>query len=167
MSSHIGIAFFTADGFPVQWVIVLSSSEDSSKPFNGPVWCGTLIESVNGRVESWRHCEQGLTTFSPDLLIFGVVTVGKVGLPARDIRGSIFNRAWTAQDSRNSNDGSKYPPTDAYVRRVLFYLCDIKTISLPARVKNNFSGHIAGLLSRIGECRMSRVVTTCPVIPIA
>jgi hypothetical protein len=165
-STNIGIAFYTANGFPVQWVIVLSSSADPSKPFDGPVWCGTLIESVNGRVESWRQCEQGLITFSPHLFLFGVVNVGNINQPESNIRGSIFNRAWSAQDSRSGTNGGKYPPTDAYVRQVLSYLCQKKAISLPPRVKNNFSGHFEGLLSRIGECRMSNMVNTCPVIPI-
>jgi hypothetical protein len=108
-STYIGIAFYTSKEYPMQWVIVLSSRQQ----FDGTVWCGTLIDSVNGRVESWRSCEHSPATFAPHLSFLGIVMVGKVDRPASDIQGSIFNKVWKEQDSRRGKD--QYPPTDEYV----------------------------------------------------
>ena len=158
-STYIGIAFYTSKEFPMQWVIVLSSRQQ----FDGTVWCGTLIDSVNGRVESWRACEHSPATFAPYLSFLGIVMVGKVDRPASDIQGSIFNKVWKEQDSRRGKD--QYPPTDEYVCWALLHLCNEKTITLPPLVKNNFSGHFAERLSKLRERSRSKV-TQYLIIPI-
>jgi hypothetical protein len=126
------------------------------------VW-RTLIDSVNGRVESWRSCEHSPATFAPHLSFLGIVMVGKVDRPASDIQGSIFNKVWKEQDSRRGKD--QYPPTDEYVCWALLHLCNEKTITLPPLVTNNFSGHFAERLSKLRKRSRSKV-TQYLIIPI-
>jgi hypothetical protein len=156
-STHIGIAFYALNGFPVQWVIVLSSCKRFD---SATVWCGTVIESVNGFVESWNECDKSPATFAPYLSFLGIVMVEKVEKQASDIRQSISKLEWKAQ-----NPGDKYPPSDEYVRRVLLHLCTEKIISLPRRVKNNLSRHIIDRLSKLREKTLSKI-NVYPIIPI-
>ncbi|KAF8473727.1 hypothetical protein DFH94DRAFT_764100 [Russula ochroleuca] len=159
--THIGIAFYTLDGFPRQWVIVLSSCQH----FNSTVWCGTIIDSVNGWVESWAICENSPATFAPHLSLLGVIKVETVNKEASDIVRSISNLAWKAQESRNCNGGKKYPPSDEYVRQVVLHLCRERTITLPPRVKVTFTTHIEGRISKLREKSASKI-NMYPIIPI-
>ena len=143
-TTYIGIAFNTANGFPMQWSIVLSDNEQ----FNGTMACGTLFDTVNGWVESWRTCTGNLTVLAPYLSVLGIIKVGKVDCPVRDMKYFIYNKVWKTQASPSGN-GPRYPPTDEYVRDSLLYLCGQRIISLPPSVTGNFVNHIAALLPRL------------------
>jgi hypothetical protein len=87
----------------------------------------------------------GLRTFAPHLFYPGIVVVGEVNELATNIMQTISNLPWKAEDARAS--GCKYPPTDEYVHRALFYLDQGNIISLPPSVKSNFTYHIGERLS--------------------
>ena len=136
-TTYVGIALNTAQGFPIQWSIVLSDNEE----FNGIMLCGTVIDSVNGWVESWSWCRQSLTTLAPYLSVLGIIKVGKVCLSAKDIHRLISNKVWTAQGGKRD----AYPPTQEFVRLNVLYLYNQRAISLPPSVMGNFIDHITGL----------------------
>jgi hypothetical protein len=163
--THIGIAFYTMEGFPLQWVIVLSSCQR----FNSTVWCGTVIESVIGRspgwVESWSKCENSPATFSPHLFLLGIIKVDTVNEQPSDIIESISTLAWKPQDVRGDDGGKKYPPSDEYVRQVILHLCNERVITLPPRVKITFATHIGERLSKLREKPASKI-NTYPIVPI-
>jgi hypothetical protein len=156
-TTYIGIAFNTAHGFPMQWSIVLSDNER----FNGTMLCGTLIDSVNGWVESWRWCRQSLTTLAPYLSVLGIIKVGKVDRPVRDIHHSIFNKVWNAQDGKG---GAMYPPTNEFVRLNLLYLCNERTISFPPGVMDNFTNYITGLTRKLQEKHTGTQYSIIPIV---
>jgi hypothetical protein len=159
-STYIGIALYTLNGFPTQWVIVLSSCQ----LFDSNVWCGTVIDSVNGWVQSWTKLECSPAAFAPHLFLSGVIMVQKANRLPTDIKQSIIsNLAWRAQEPRR--DGTDYPPSDEYVRQVLLHLCKEKTISLPPRVKIHFAEHVRERLSKLQERPISKI-DQYPIIPI-
>ncbi len=160
-STYIGIAFYTREGYPVQWAIVLSTY----KRFDNSVWCGAIIETVEGWVEKWKHCDKSPATLEPYLTLLGVITVKKVGEPLGDVYQSISSLGWKAQNSRGGREGNKYPPSNDYVRRVLLHLCNDKIITLPPKVKNNFNMHVEERLSRFQEKHPPKF-NQYPVIPL-
>lgn len=158
-STYIGIALYALNGFPMQWVIVLSTCQR----FDSNVWCGTVINSVNGCVESWTKLESSPATFAPHLFLTGIIMVQKADRLPTDIKQSIIsNLAWRAEERRDVND---YPPSDEYVRQVLLHLCKERTISLPARVKIHFAEHIRERLSKL-QARPISKINQYPIIPI-
>jgi hypothetical protein len=147
-STYIGIAFLTADGYPHQSAIVLSTHMQ----FGDAVLSGTVIESVNGRVVSWKHSNKSPSSFEPYLRLVGVITVAKVNGQPSDIYESIKSLGWKAQDARANSDSLKETYSNDYVCRALLDLCNKRTISLPSNMKNNLDGYITdglcGLLRR-------------------
>ena len=158
-STYIGIAFYALEGYPMHWVIVLSTCQR----FDSTVLCGTVIESVNGWVESWTKSEKSPATFAPYMSLLGVIMVEKVNMLADDIIRSISNLPWKVKTSRV--DGYKYPPSHEYVLQVLLHLCKEKTITLPPRVKHNPEKHIKERLSKLQEKPVSKT-NTYSIIPI-
>jgi hypothetical protein len=143
ISTHIGIAFYAKDGFPHQSAIVLSTH----MRFDNTVFCGTVIETVNGLAVSWRECPKSSATFEPYLKLVGIITVANVDNQPSQILESIQRLEMKGQDVRASRDGLKEPHSNDYVHRVLLDLYNKRTISLPLNVKNDLDGYItAGLL---------------------
>lgn len=157
--THIGVAAFTLNGYPIQWVIVLSSCPYF---YSNTKWCGTVIESVNGWKVSWKTCENSPTSFAPYTTLMGIINVGTVNQQPNDIIRSTSTIAWNPQ---HSGGGKKYPPTDEYVRQVIFHLCNNRTIALPSRVKVVFSTHIEERLAKMQEMPPPRI-DMFPIIPI-
>jgi hypothetical protein len=147
ISTYIGIAFYTKDGFSNQSAIVLSTH----MRFDSIVWCGTVIETVNGRVVSWKECDKSPATFEPYLRLVGIITVANVDYSPSQIFESIKGLEWKAENARASGDSLKEPYSNDYVRRVLLDLCNKRAISLPLNVKKDLDGHITE-----GLCKLLR-----------
>ena len=159
-STYMGIAFYTLNGHPTQWVIVLSSCE----LFSRDLWCGTIIESINGWVESWRRCDMGLTKFAQHLFLSGIVMVAKINRLATDIKDTISSLPWKAEQARLA--GYQYPPSNEYVHRVLFYLDGRNVISLPPSARSDFVSHMKERFSILQGFPKSHI-NQFFVIPIA
>ena len=113
--------------------------------YDNTVSCGTVIESVNGRVLSWRDCAKSPATFEPYLRFVGIITVAKVvdyDPPPSFILEYIKRMEWKAADSLASSDTLKEPYSNDWVCQALLHLCDRRTIGLPLNVKNDLDGHI-------------------------
>jgi hypothetical protein len=147
ISTHVGIAFYTKDGFSNQPAVVLSTH----MRFDSIVSCGTVIETVNGRVVSWKECDKSPATFEPYLRLVGIITVANIDCPPSYILESIKSLEWKAENALASNDGLKEPYSSDYVRRVLLDLCNKRAISLPLNVKKDLDGHITE-----GLCKLLR-----------
>jgi len=141
--THIGIAFFTADGFPMQASIVLSTD----MWFRDTVLCGTVIESANGWVESWKECDR--SPVEPYLTLLGIIGVAKVEKTPTQVLRAISSLRWTALDCRASGGSYKHPYSNDYVRRVVLHLCNKKIISLPQNVKNDLDWCITEILVKL------------------
>jgi hypothetical protein len=159
--THIGIAFYTLEKYPIQWVIILSPSEY----FYGTFYGGTVIENVNGWEVSWRQCQSSPATFAPYTALLGIIKVGTINERPDKIINFTSTLPWNPQHFRNDGGGKKYPPTDEYVRQVIFHLCNHRTITLPPRVKVTFSTHIEERLSKMRETPQPKT-HTYPIIPI-
>ena len=155
--TYIGVALNTAQGFPMQWSIVLSDTEQ----FNGTMLCGTLIDSVNGWVESWHWCRQSLTTLAPYLSVLGIIKVGQVFLSTRDTHQIISNQVWNAQGGKG---GAVYPPTDEFVRLNVEFLWNKRAISLPPSVMGNFKNYITGLTIKLREAHTGTQYSVIPIV---
>jgi hypothetical protein len=144
-STYIGIAFLTADGYPHQSAIVLSTHMQ----FDDVVLSGTVIESVNGRVVSWKHSPKSPPSFEQYLRLVGVITVAKVNGQPSDIYESIKSLEWKVQDVRPNSNSLKEIYSNDYVCRALLDLCNKRIISLPSNMKNNLGGHITDGLGKL------------------
>ena len=136
--THIGIAFYAKNGFPHQSAVVLSTHMG----FENNVSCGTVIESVNGRVVSWLEYKNSPAPPDPYLKLVGIITVATTNLSPSNLFQYIGSLEWKAQDARASSDGLRESFSNDYVRRVLLHLCNNRIISLPFNVKNDLDGHI-------------------------
>jgi len=160
--TYIGIAFYTAEGFAIQSAVVLSTSAR----FNTNVSCGTVIETVNGWVVSWKECNNFLaTTIEPYLALVGITAVAKVHQTTNCILQSISSLVWNAQDARDCRDSLKHPYSSDYVRRVLLHLSNKEIISLPFYVTKYLDEHITDCLIKLRKHRDESEFSFCPVIP--
>ncbi|KAH9170025.1 hypothetical protein EDB89DRAFT_1908188 [Lactarius sanguifluus] len=82
---HIGVAFYAHPSFPTQWALVLSESP----VFDGPVWCSTAVETVNGWGASWTPCDWSPAGFNPMALFSGVVYVTQAAMPTNHMQALI------------------------------------------------------------------------------
>ncbi|KAI0282012.1 hypothetical protein BGY98DRAFT_1094616 [Russula aff. rugulosa BPL654] len=163
VSTYVGIAFYTADRFPAQLCIVLSNHED----FDIIELCGTVIETVNGWVESWRESGQSAAVFEPYMNVVGILTVGKVNQPPSHISASISSLGWKALDDCVDRDSAKHRYSNDYVCRALLHLCNKKAISLKSNVKKNLDTYISDGLGRLeGLPVRPTSPNVYPVIPL-
>lgn len=145
ISTHIGIAFYAADGFPHHSAIVLSTH----MRFDNTVLCGSVIKTVNGRVVQWKECNNSPAPFEPYLRLVGIITVANVNYPPTQIFESIRSLEWKAEGARAGSDTLKEPYSNDYVRRVLLDLFYKRTISLPLNVNDDLDGHITDGLVKL------------------
>jgi hypothetical protein len=149
--THIGIAFYAKDEFPHLSAVVLSTHMG----FDHAVLCGTVIETVNGQVVSWREYSRSPTPLEPYLKLVGIIMVATVECQPINIYHSLGSLEWKAQDTRASSDNFRERFSNDYVRRVLLHLCNNQTISLPFNVMNNIDGHIMEGLIRLLRTHVS------------
>lgn len=142
--THIGIAFFVADGFPMQASIVLCTNMWFR---DDVVLCGTVIESANGWAESWKECYRA--PVEPYLTLLGIIGVAKVQKTPIEVLRAISTLGWTARDCRGSSGSYKNPYSNDYVCRVVLHLCNINIISLPQNVKNDLDWCITEILVKL------------------
>ena len=146
ISTYIGIALFAAEGYPYQSAIVLSTHMQ----FDNAVLSGTVIDTVNGRLVTWRICDRSPASFEPYLRLVGVITVAKVDYQPSAICESIKSLVWNAQDVRvNSDSPNKEAYSNDFVCRAVLDLCNKRTISLSSNMKNNIDGHITDGLGKL------------------
>jgi hypothetical protein len=129
VSTYIGIALYSTAGFPCQLAIVLSNHKD----YKTIELCGTVIETVNGWVESWRESGRSPAVFEPYLKLEGILNVGKVNKPPSHISASISSHGWRAQDAVIDRESQRVinPYSNDYVCQAVLHLCRRRTISLP------------------------------------
>jgi hypothetical protein len=142
ISTYIGIAFFAAEGYPYQSAIVLSSHMQ----FDDAVLNGTVINSVNGRVVSWRICDNSPAIFEPHLRLVGVIMVAKVDYQPSDVCRSIQSLVWNEQDVRVNSNSLKEDYSNDFVCRAVLDLCNKRTINISSNMKNNLDGRITDCL---------------------
>ncbi|KAH9979626.1 hypothetical protein BJV74DRAFT_888088 [Russula compacta] len=169
---YIGIAFYTFDSFTTHWVIVLSESD----VFEGDVLCGTIILGVNGCGESWVSCTRSPAMYSGYICMsfLGVVLVAKVSADMEEIKESITEsyssrRQRVSHSSHYDNDTcDEQPyPSQEYVRRALFHICEQESIRLPADARRHFVEYIEERRGRFWEKpRPGGDFTKYPVIPV-
>jgi hypothetical protein len=152
VTTYIGIAFYTTEGFPAQSVIVLSNMIH----FQTIASYGTVIDSVNGWVESWKHPGTSPTRFEPHLNLIGILAIGQVNKSPNYVSSSISSMGWKVQDARVNPDSLKHPYSNDFVRRALLHLCSKKTISLPSSIKNSLDGSITDGLVKLRGNQESR-----------
>lgn len=126
---HIGVAFYTHPSFPTQWAIVLSASP----VFDGPVWCSTAVETVNGWGASWTPCDWSPAAFNPMALFSGVVYIAQAAMPVNHMQAVISRTNVASELDRFRVQGTGDIPygTDKYAVLALLRLCEGRHISLP------------------------------------
>jgi hypothetical protein len=159
-TTYIGIALYAAERFPVQRSIILSTSQR----FDAAVWCATVIETVNGRVASWKLCDKTPATFEPYLTLMGIITVMKVKRSQDDIIRIISTLGWNAQDYRDDFESHEY--AEDYVRRVLLHLCSQSVIRLSVTIKRDLDWQIELCFSELRKKRHEYKFNQYPVIPL-
>src|SRR5712675_648240 len=83
--SHVGIAIFNPEGFPTQWVLVLSPN----KSFQGRVLCSTVGTTVNGWQEIWMECDRSPASFNRAATFAGVIHIDELTVPMELVRSEI------------------------------------------------------------------------------
>ena len=152
ITPYIGIAFYSTEGFPTQLVIVLSNRMQ----FETIDLYGTVIDSVNGWVESWRRGGNPPTLFEPYLKLVGILTIGQVDKSPNHISSTISSMGWKLPNACLSPDRLKHPYSNDYVCRALQYLCSKNTITLPHNIKIYLDGHITTGLDELRKYQESR-----------
>ncbi len=152
VTTYIGVAFYTTEGFPAQLAVVLSKNMQ----FDTIELCGTVIETVNGWVESWKGCGNSPAHFEPYLNLVGILTIGMVNKPTDRISRTIRNMKWRAQDALVHPDSLKHPYSNDFVRRALLHLCKKKTIRLPSNIKKYLDEYITDGLVKLRNNQESR-----------
>jgi len=148
---HIGVAFYTHPSFPTQWALVLSESP----VFDGPVWCSTSVETVNGWGASWTPCDWSPSAFNPMALFSGVVHVGQAAMSTSHLQGLVCKSNVASElDRFKVQDTSDIPyGTDKYVVLALLRLCDGRHIRLPKLDASELSNFIRGRVPDLQRAR--------------
>ncbi|KAF8496152.1 hypothetical protein F5888DRAFT_1705908 [Russula emetica] len=156
------------EGFRVHSTIVLSTHKHFD---DGTISCGTVIETLEGWVVSWKNCVKSPAALEPYLNLMGVITVGKVdqrrqALP--DTLRSISNLIWNVRNAPRvcSDNPRMHPYQIDYVKRVILHLCDLGTIS-PRVARSDLDTCIMVGVINIGlEQESSGRIDIFPVVPI-
>lgn len=151
--THVGIALFRAEGSPTQLAIVLSTNQ----MFDKDVYCGTVIQTVNGWFQSWKKFDQP-PAFEPYLELMGIIAVATVQnayLTPVQIYQSISGMEWTSREPNDPGltkicDGYMHAQSNDYVRRALTHLWTKGIINPPLNVKDkDLGGHILECLIKL------------------
>jgi hypothetical protein len=162
-ATHIGIAFYAADRLPSLAAIVISNDEN----FKTIELRGTVMETVNGWVESWCQSGRSPAVFEPYLRLEGILHVAKVAKSPGHVSASISEMRWRPQNVRIDHDTAEYihPYSTDYVCRALSHLCGKTTISILPNVMGGLSGCMLGGLFCIREERLAWPRTFRPDLP--
>ncbi len=154
VTTYIGVAFCTKEGFPAQLAVVLSKNMQ----FNVIESSGTIIESVNGWGEQWKHCVGGAspTFFEPLLNLVGILMIGVANMPPDYISESIVNQRLAVREARVNPDSLKHPYSNDYVCQAILHLCEKRTISLPPNIQTFLDGYITDGLVKLRRNQESR-----------
>ena len=126
---HIGVAFYIHPSFPTQWALVLSESP----VFEGPVWCSTAVETVNGWGALWEPFNWSPANFNPIAVFLGVVHIAQANLPMDRLKDVISMSNVASELDRFSvqGPGNVQYGTDIYTILALLRLCKGRNIGLP------------------------------------
>lgn len=167
---YVGVAFFRTQGSPIQLAIVLSTH----KSFVNDVYCGTVIQSVNGWVQSWKSSDKPVA-FDPYLELMGIIavaTVQRANLTPLHVYQSVFGMGWTSQEPCDPKakikvcDGNMHAQSNDFVRRALAHLWNQQIINPPVNANDKDLGR------NILECliklqRSPSTFNSYSLIPIA
>lgn len=161
---HIGVAFYTHPSFPTQWALVLSESP----VFDGPVWCSTAIETVNGWGASWTPCDWSPAGFNPMALFSGVVYAAQAAMPMNHVQALISrsNVASELDRFRVQSTGDIPYGTDKYVVLALLRLCEGRHISLPKLDPSGLSNFIRGRVPDLQRAQRAQRGNVYPVVSL-
>jgi hypothetical protein len=130
--SHVGVAFHTVPGFPTQWSIVFSQSQQ----FEGEVWCATIIETTNGRTSVWTHLDWSPSRLDLMALFSGVVWITESTHSVNVLQNSVHLRGIISEiDSSNPyvwNDIGR--DSEKFVSLVLWSIFQKRYVNLPEKV---------------------------------
>lgn len=145
-ASHIGVALYSHPSFPTQWALVLSESP----AFDGPVWCSTAIETVNGWGASWTPCEWSPAPFNPMALFSGVVHIAQSIMPVNHLQ-AVISKANVASEIDRFGD-IPYG-TDTYAVLALLRLSEGRYITIPKLDPVGLANFIRGRLPDLQRAR--------------
>lgn len=155
ITTYIGIAFYSANGFPAQPTVVLSEYIG----FDIIKSRGTIVETVNGWAEAWDESNTSPTIFQfePYLTLVGIALVAKVHLPARAISSAISSLRWNAaHGARGDGNSPKHILSSDYVLRALNHLCNTGTISLQYEVSSQLDKKMTDALEKLQATQTAR-----------
>ncbi len=161
---HIGVAFYTHPSFPTQWALVLSENP----VFDGPVWCSTAVETVNGWGASWTPCDWSPAGFNPMALFSGVVYVAQASMSANHMQALISRSNVASELDRFRVQGTDDIPygTDKYVVLALLRLFEGRHIRLPKLDPSGLSNFIRGRVPDLQRAQRAQGGNVYPVVSL-
>jgi hypothetical protein len=165
---HVGVAFYTHRDFPTLWAIVLADNP----LFQGRIWCGNAIETINGWCASWTRRELSPAAGSglnpPVALFSGVAHVAQASVPLDRLQAWIAECNIASELDRFQTYASDDMPygADKYVILALWRLRECRCVNFRGSDPSGLAQHIINCFLVLQSVQLPLASNAYPIVTL-